>query len=137
MEISIPPLASAQPVESSSTPTEPSNAISKRSLLSNQAHVKLWRGFELLLSQVPKSSHGRIILPWDQEIRDFNARKVKCLAPPNLKMSDVNTLIGDLRLLPLYKPDKIGESWCLWVVGTLALLIPLLCLTIAFLKNIK
>jgi len=99
--------------------------------------VKLWKGFELTLSQVPASSHGRMILPWDEELRDYNAKELKCYAPPNLKMSDVNTLIGDLRLLPLYNPNKIRESWCLYFVGILALLIPLMCLTIAFLKNWK
>lgn len=95
MEITVPQLTPEELGEHDASCSVKTSSVTNRSLIYNHSIVKLWKGFEQSIAQAPISLHGRMIIPWDKEAKDYNLKDIYYYKPPNLHLSDVNTVMGE------------------------------------------
>ena len=95
MDVNVPQIASEHLAVEDASSSVKTSTVSNRSLIYNHSIVKLWKGFEQAIAQTPYSVHGRMIIPWDKEARDYNLKDIYYYKPPNLSLSDANTVLGE------------------------------------------
>lgn len=71
------------------------------------AEDNYWNEFYLTTKLCPKSTHGRIILPWNSCYNNYDINKVKYLLPPNVSEIHIKSLLDGLQAVANYNPLQI------------------------------
>ena len=103
-----------------------------------RSKVKYYKEFEFYLRQQPKSCHGRMILYWDRVLEDYNDRDVYYYKSPNLQLSDVKTVLKDLKSnVKHYDPKSINNILCGFASSFFIILITAVCILLYFTLDIN
>lgn len=100
-----------------------------------KSSITFWSKFEEALKNCPTSSHGRMILKWNQAIQDYDTNDVYYYKPPSLKLSDVSTQITELHGVASYNPNSISTSNLNKAIVVISTVIPVLVFITTFMTN--
>jgi hypothetical protein len=100
--------------------------------LIKRSKITYWKEFELCLNLKPSSIHGKMILYWDRYLECYNTRDVYFYKPPNLQLSDVETLLAELRLLNNFDPKTISANIGIMLVVIFGFIVFLSVLVVGF-----
>ena len=107
-------------------------------LLKKRSKVKFYKEFEFYLKLLPKSTHGRMILFWDRIIEDYNDRDVYYYKPPNCQLSDVKTVLKDLKSkVKKYDPKSINSILCVLASVMFMIALTTICIVLFLTVDIR